>query len=63
MRVNYVSYWETAAGQSMPPWIALALVAMQRALGDRFTLLTPDNLEHCIDASILGKVWHFKAKG
>lgn len=42
MRVNYVSYWETAAGQSMPPWIALALVSMQWALGDNFTLLTPD---------------------
>ena len=30
------------------------LVSMQRALGDYFTLLTPDSLEHCIDASILG---------
>jgi hypothetical protein len=58
--VNYVSYWETAAGQSMPPWIALALVSMQRALGDNFTLLTPDSLEHCIDASILGKDWRFE---
>ncbi len=60
MRVNFVSYWETAAGQSMPPWIALALVSMQRALGDRFILLTPDGLERCIDASILGKVWRFE---
>ncbi|MNC10655.1 hypothetical protein D3C75_583220 [compost metagenome] len=60
MRVNYVSYWETAAGQSMPPWIALALVSMQRALGDNFTLLTPDSLQNCIDASILGKVWRFE---
>ncbi|CAI8987566.1 Gb3_synth domain-containing protein [Pseudomonas sp. IT-P100] len=60
MRVNYVSYWETAAGQNMPPWIALALVSMQRALGDHFTLLTPDSLEHCLDASILGKVWRFE---
>jgi len=24
------------------------LVSMQRALGDYFTLLTPDSLEHCI---------------
>lgn len=60
MRVNYVSYWETAAGQSMPPWIALALVSMRRALGDNFTLLTPDSLENCIDASILRKDWRFE---
>lgn len=60
MRVNYVSYWETAQGQRMPPWIALALVSMQRALGDRFTLLTRDSVAHCIDASILDKAWHFE---
>jgi len=57
--VSFVSYWETAEGQNMPPWIALALVSMQRALGDNFTLLTSDSLEHCIDASVLSKDWRF----
>ncbi|MFV3290654.1 glycosyltransferase [Pseudomonas sp. NY11955] len=38
----------------------MALVSMQRALGSKFTLLTPDSLECCIDASILGKDWRFE---
>ena len=57
--MHYVSYWETAAGQSMPPWIALALVSFQRALGDRFTLLTPRDLEARIDPRVVDKAWGF----
>ncbi len=38
--VRYVSYWETAPGHSMPPYTALALVSIQRALGEKFLLLT-----------------------
>ncbi|MCU1724152.1 glycosyltransferase [Pseudomonas sp. 5P_5.1_Bac1] len=57
--VQYVSYWETAAGQTMPPWIALALVSFQRALGARFTLLTPHDLEARIDPRVVDKAWGF----
>lgn len=60
MPVNYVSYWETAAGQTMPPWIALALVSLRRALGDRFTLLTADSLHELIDPPILARAWGFE---
>jgi len=61
--VNYVSYWETAAGQRMPPWIALALVSLRRALGDRFTLLGRDDLVAVIDPAILDKAWGFEPLG
>ncbi len=60
MGINYVSYWETAAGQSMPPWIALALVSMRRTLGGHFNLLTPKSLQDSVDASIVGRNWGFK---
>lgn len=60
MPVNYVSYWETAAGQRMPPWIALALVSLRRALGERFTLLTPDNVHTHVEPAILDRAWSFE---
>ncbi|WP_159934459.1 hypothetical protein [Pseudomonas sp. S35] len=58
--IRYVSYWETARGRSMPPYVALALVSIQRALGDRFLLLTPRTVAGFIDPSILGKRWGFE---
>ncbi|KAB0470599.1 hypothetical protein HX787_21360 [Pseudomonas tolaasii] len=44
----------------MPPYIALALVSIQRALGEKFLLLTPRTTPDFIDASILGKEWGFE---
>lgn len=60
MSVNYVSYWETAYGHAMPPWVALALVSIRRALGDRFTLLTRGSLETLIDPLVASKAWGFE---
>lgn len=59
-KVRYVSFWETAPGQSMPPYIALALVSIKRALGDNFLLLTPETVPEYIDSNILGKDWGFE---
>lgn len=59
-QVRYVSFWETAPGQSMPPYIALALVSINRALGDNFLLLTPRTVPEFIDSSILSKGWGFE---
>lgn len=58
--VRYVSYWETAPGQSMPPYVALGLVSIRRALGDAFLLLTPATAARLIDPQILGKAWGFE---
>jgi len=57
---RYVSYWENAPGQIMPPYVALALVSMHRALGDRFMLLTPKMLSGSIAPSVLNKRWAFE---
>ncbi|MBI0471268.1 hypothetical protein F6Q06_09390 [Pectobacterium parmentieri] len=58
--VCYVSYWENAPGQKMTPYVALALVSMRRALGDRFLLLTPQMLDNAINPSIVDKRWAFE---
>ncbi|ASF46366.1 hypothetical protein [Methylovulum psychrotolerans] len=58
--VRYVSYWENAPGQIMPAYVALALVSMRRALGERFSLLTPRTVKDQIDPLILGKAWAFE---
>ena len=57
---RYVSYWENAPGQTMAPYVALALVSMRRALGDRFLLLTPQMLENAIDPAVVDKRWAFE---
>jgi hypothetical protein len=58
--VRYVSYWENALGQTMPAYMALALVSMRRVLGERFLLLTPRTVQDLIDPRILGKTWAFE---
>lgn len=58
--VRYVSFWETASGQSMPPYIALALVSIKKALGDKFLLLTPQTVQDFIDPKILNHHWGFE---
>ncbi|MFM0349827.1 glycosyltransferase [Paraburkholderia sp. RL17-347-BIC-D] len=58
--VRYVSYWETAPGTVMPPYVALAIVSMHRALGDAFRLLTPRCLREWIGRSHLTRAWCFE---
>lgn len=58
--VPYVSYWEQAPGQTMPPYVALSLVSIRRVLGDRFLLLTPLTVENYLSPDILDKAWAFE---
>lgn len=58
--VHYVSYWETAPATSMPPYVALAIVSMQRALGDAFQLLTPQCVPDLIGTDFQRKSWGFE---
>lgn len=44
----------------MPAYVALALVSMRRALGDRFLLLTSRSVSEHIDADIMNKAWAFE---
>lgn len=44
----------------MPAYVALALVSMRRALGERFQLLTPRTVPDLIDPRILAKPWAFE---
>ena len=58
--IHYVSYWENAPGQAMPAYVALALISIRRALGERFLLLTPRTVKDLIDPRILDKEWTFE---
>lgn len=58
--LRYVSYWETAPGTVMPPYVALAIVSMQRSLGDTLLLLTPQTLTDWIGTAYLSKAWCFE---
>lgn len=60
---KFISYWETAAGRSMHPYAALALVSIQRALGDSFLLLTPESTPEYIGTDYLSKKWGFTTLG
>lgn len=55
-----MSYWETAPGATVPPYVALAIVSMQRALGDAFLLLTPRCAPERIGTDFLRKPWGFE---
>lgn len=56
---KYMTYWETAPGSRIPPWVALAIASMRRALGDKFLLLTPSNASQYIDTTTLETNWAF----
>lgn len=56
---KYVTYWETAPGSRIPPWVALSLASMQRALGNKLLILTPSSASRYIDATTLGTNWVF----
>ncbi len=58
--VPYVTYWEHAPGQPIPPYVALALVSMRRVLGARLLLLTPSTVAHYLGPDILDRAWAFK---
>ncbi len=60
LSVPYVTYWEHASKQPIPPYVALALVSMRRVLGDRFLLLTPRTVENYLSPDILDKAWAFE---
>lgn len=61
--MKFVSYWETAPGKSMPPYVALALVSIKRVLGDSFLLLTKESAPEYIGTDYLSKRWFFTTLG
>ena len=56
----YVTYWEHAPEQPMPPYVALALVSMRRVLGGRLLLLTPSTIDDYLGPDVLDKAWTFE---
>lgn len=58
--MKVITYWETAPGRTMPPYIALGIATMQIALGDSFLLLTEKNTSDFIGNEYLNKKWAFK---
>ncbi|MBI1624761.1 MULTISPECIES: glycosyltransferase [Comamonas] len=58
--VPYVTYWENAPGQLMPPYVSLALISMRRVLGDRLLLLTPSTVDDYLGADVVDKMWTFE---
>ena len=58
--VPYVTYWEHAPEQPMPPYVALALVSMRRVLGGRLLLLTPSTIDDYLGPDVLDKAWTFE---
>ncbi|WP_066261542.1 glycosyltransferase [Hydrogenophaga flava] len=60
-RTQFVSYWETVPGHTMPPYVAMALGWTRHVLGDAFRLLTPINLAEAINTAHLNKDWRFHA--
>ncbi|MBL4835021.1 MAG: hypothetical protein JKY26_13710 [Pseudomonas sp.] len=60
LNVQYVTYWEHAPGEPMPPYVTLALVSMRRALGERLLLLTPRTVGNYLGPDILERHWAFE---
>lgn len=57
--MKFVTYWETPQGAQMPPYVALALVSMQRALGDAFVLLGPQDIAGTLGIDLDCRGWQF----
>ncbi|NHX28238.1 hypothetical protein HA397_30345, partial [Escherichia coli] len=54
------SFWANPTDMdSVPPYILMGLVSMQRALGDDFVLLTPQNVGDYVPQEHLQKAWAF----
>ncbi|MGM1051024.1 MAG: glycosyltransferase [Pseudomonadota bacterium] len=58
--VPYVTYWEHAPGQPMPPYVALALVSIRRVLGGRLLLLTPRIVDRYLGPDVIDRAWGFE---
>ncbi|MFG0917288.1 hypothetical protein IYR97_13460 [Pseudomonas fulva] len=57
-----VTYWESAPGYKMPPYIALCIATMRSALGDSFLFLHEKNISAFLTGNFQEKQWAFKPK-
>ena len=57
--MSFVSFWQNPPGRRMPPYVALALVSMQRALGTDFVLLHDADLTAALGRDVHDKDWRF----
>lgn len=53
------TYWETAPGREIPPYILLGLASMRRVFGEDFTILTP-SVAQDLGVDTGGKEWGFR---
>lgn len=53
------TYWENAAGHAMPPYVALCIATMRRWIGERFELLTADDIAS-LGPVAMHKHWEFE---
>jgi len=57
--MSFVSFWQNPPGWRMPPYVALALVSMRRALGTDFFLLRETDLTAVLGSDVNDKDWRF----
>lgn len=57
--MSFVSFWQNPPGRRMPPYVALALVSMQRALGTDFVLLRETDVTAALGRDVNDKDWRF----
>lgn len=57
--MKFVSFWQNPPAQRMPPYVALALVSMQRVLGADFVLLREADLTMVLGSDLQDKDWRF----
>ncbi|WHL26700.1 capsular polysaccharide synthesis protein [Pseudomonas juntendi] len=57
-----VTYWESAPGKTMPPYIALCIATMRLALGSSFLLLHENNISEFLQGDFQEKSWAFKPR-
>lgn len=57
--MSFVSFWQNPPGCLVPPYVALSLVSLRRALGDDFILLREADLVGIFDVAVKDKVWSF----
>lgn len=53
------TYWETAPGREIPPYILLGLASMRRVFGEDFTILTPSVVQG-LGVDPRDKEWGFR---
>jgi len=58
--VKFVTYWETPSGGRMPPYVAMSLVSLKRALGEEFVLLGPGDVTAAIGFDLATRDWNFE---